>query len=624
MAVRGYDFAGWATRNDLKCSDGRTIRRDAFKECDGKTVPLVYQHQHNFPENVLGHAVLENKPQGVRAYGFFNDTDEGRRCKKLVEHGDITALSIYANKLKQNGGDVLHGVIRELSLVLSPANPGAYIDFPSLAHGEDGYAEECFITTCTGEPVLAHSDNYDYEGDTMDYEEIYDTLDDDQRELFEAVVNQAADIAADETAEAYEDIIDDYEDAIDDYEDAIDEYEDALDEYEEDEYYDDEDEEDEYYDDEDEYYDEDDDVEHGDYYGETFMKHNTFEDYGNGYDVDNFLAHAAEDEEFRAFEEDVCHDMKRYGSFQDSWLAHAEEYGYGVENLDYLFPEYHNLDDTPQFIKRKTEWVAKVLEGVSHTPFARIKNLFANITGEKARALGYIKGNRKKEEVFTLLKRTTTPTTIYKKQRLDRDDKLDLRTFKIIAWLQGEMKLMLEEESARSILFSDGRPTDSEDHVNEQCIRPIYSDDDLFTIKKDVAAQQGEVFAETFMNTVLRARTEYRGSGKPSLFITEDMLTDMLLIKDSTGRKIYKSVDELATAMRVGEIVPLPMEVVPTNFLGLEVNLTDYTVGTDTGGEVTWFDDFDLNINQMIYLAETRFCGALTKPFSAIAFRRPA
>lgn len=609
MRVRGYDFAGWATRNDLKCSDGRTIRRNAFKDCDGKTVPLVYQHQHNFPENVLGHAILENQPEGVRAYGFFNDTEEGQRCKTLVEHGDITALSIYANQLKQNGGDVLHGVIRELSLVLSPANPGAYIDFPSLAHGEDGYAEECFITTYTGEPVLAHSD--DYEGEVMDYEEIYDSLDDDQKELVDALVAQAADIAADETADAYEDIIDDYEDAIDDYEDTLDDYEEALGEYEGG--YEGEEDDDEY----DEY--EDEDVEHGDYYGETFMKHNTFDDYG--YEND-FLAHADEDEEFMAFEDDVLRDIKRYGSFQDSFLTHAEEYGYGVENLDYLFPEYHNLDDTPQFIKRKTEWVSKVIGAVSHTPFARIKSLFADITADKARALGYLKGNRKKEEVFTLLKRVTTPTTVYKKQKIDRDDKLDLRSFKIVSWLQGEMKMMLEEESARAMLFSDGRPTDSEDHINDQCIRPIYTDDDLFTIKKNVTTVQDEDFAKTFINTVIRSRKEYRGSGRPTLFTTEDMLTDMLLLEDKMGRKLYESVEKLATTLRVSEIVPIPDEIVPTNFLGLEVNMSDYIVGTDNGGEVTWFDDFDIDYNQMKYLAEARFSGALTKPYSAIAYRR--
>ena len=615
MAVRrdrrtsNWDFSGWATRNDLKCSDGRTIRRDAFKDCDGMTVPLVYQHQHNFPENVLGHALLENRKEGVYAYGSFNDTEDGQRCKTLVEHGDITALSIYANNLKQQDGNVLHGVIRELSLVLSPANPGAYIEFPSLSHGEDGYADECFIKTCTGEPFLVHSADYDYEeGDDMDYEEVYESLDDDQRELVDALVNQAADIASDETADAYEDIIDDYEDAINEYEDALDEAE-----YDDDEYYDDDD---EYYDDDDEYYDDDDDdVEHGDYYGETFMKHNVFEDYD-----DDYLMHS--DEELMAFEEDVMRDMKRYGSFQDSFLAHAEEYGYGVENLDYLFPEAHNLDDTPQFIKRKTEWVRKVIDGVKHTPFGRIKSLFANITADEARARGYMKGNRKKEEVFTLLKRSTTPTTIYKKQKLDRDDKIDLRSFNIVGWLKGEMRMMLEEESARCILFSDGRPKDSEDHVKEDCIRPIYTDDDLFTIKKNVTAVNGEDFAKTFINSVIKARSEYRGSGQPLLFTTESLLTDMLLLEDGIGRKLYDSARKLAETMRIDSIVPIPDEIVPTGFIGLEVNMSDYTVGTDDGGEVTFMDAFDIDYNQMKYLAEARFCGALTKPFSAIAYTR--
>ena len=610
-----YDFSGWATRNDLKCSDGRTIRRDAFKDCDGDTVPLVWQHQHNYLENVLGHALLENRRDGVYAYGVFNDTPEGRAAKARVANGDITALSIYANQLTQQNGNVLHGKIRELSLVLSPANPGAYIEFPSLSHGDgsDSFddVDECVIYT--GMDIrLGNSLTHSYEeGESMDYEEIYDTLDDDQKELVDALVSQAAEDAADATADEYEDVIDEYEDALDDYEDAIADYEDAIgDEY------DDEDNDDGYYDDDDEYYDDDDDVEHGDYYGETFMKHNVFDD--NYYDDPDVLEHG--DEEFMAFEQDVMRDIKRYGSFQDSFLAHAEEYG--VENLDYLFPEYHNLDDTPQFIKRKTEWVKKVIDGVRHTPFARIKSLFANITGEEARAKGYIKGNRKKEEVFTLLKRVTTPTTVYKKQKIDRDDKLDLKNFKIVSWLQGEMKMMLEEESARVMLFPDGRPTDSEDHVNTNCIRPIWTDDDLFTIKKTVNSKQGEEFAETFINFVIKTRPEYRGTGKPLLFITEDTLTDMLLLKDGMGRKLYKSEQELVDIMRLGGIVPLPNEIVPTDFLGLEVNIGDYVVGTDNGGEVTWFDQFDIDYNQMKYLAEARFSGALTVPYSAIAYKK--
>ena len=609
--VGDFDFSGWATRNDLKCSDGRTIRRDAFKDCDGTVVPIVWMHQHDNLENVLGHALLENRKEGVYTYGKFNDSRLGIEAKRRVANGDIRSLSIYANQLKQNGGDVLHGVIRELSLVLSPANPGAYIEFPSLAHGEDGEVDECFIYT--GMDIhLGNSLKHSYEeGEIMDYEEIYDTLDDDQRELFDALMDQVADDAAEATADAYEEIIDDYEDTLDDYEDAIDAYEDAMDGD-----YDDDD--DEYYDDDDEYYDDDDDVEHGDYYGETFMKHNVFDD-DQYYDDDDYLMHS--DDVMMAFEDDVMHDIKRFNSFRESFLTHAEEYG--IENLNYLFPDYHSLDDTPQFIKRKTEWVKTVIDGVRHVPFARIKSLFANITADEARARGYMKGGRKKEEVFTLLKRVTSPTTVYKKQKLDRDDKLDLKSFNIVSWLQAEMKLMLEEESARVIFFPDGRPTDSEDHVNTNCIRPIWTDDDLFTVKKTVDSVQGEALAETFISEAMRARSkEWKGSGTPNLYITETMVSDMLLLKDAMGRRLYKNLSEIAEFMRVGKIIPLPDEIVPTDFMGLMVNLDDYAVGTDNGGEVTWFDAFDIDYNQNKYLAETRFSGALTRPFSAVTFKK--
>lgn len=607
IQVGDYDFSGWATRNDLKCSDGRTIRRDAFKDCDGTVVPIVWMHQHDNIENVLGHALLENRKDGVYTYGKFNDSKPGIEAKRRVANGDIRSLSIYANQLKQNGGDVLHGVIRELSLVLSPANPGAYIEFPSLAHGEDGEVDECFIYTGMNIHLgdsLAHS--YEERDYNMDYEEIYETLDDDQKELFDALMDQVADEAAEATADAYEDLIGDYEDTLDDYEDAIDAYEDAIgDDYDDD--YDD-------YNDDD--YDDYDDVEHGDYDGETFMKHNVFDDQ---YYDDDYLMHS-DDEMMAAFEDDVMRDIKRYNSFKESFLAHAEEYG--VENLDYLFPDYHSLDDTPQFIKRKTEWVKTVIDGVRHVPFARIKSLFADITADEARARGYMKGGRKKEEVFTLLKRVTSPTTVYKKQRLDRDDKLDLKSFNVVSWLQAEMKLMLEEESARVIFFPDGRPTDSEDHVNTNCIRPIWTDDDLFTIKKTVNSVQDEESAETFINEVLRARKDWKGSGKPNLYITETMVTEMLLLKDKMGRRLYKNLSEIAELLRVNKIIPLPDEIVPNDFMGLEVNLDDYTVGTDNGGEVTWFDAFDIDYNQNKYLAETRFSGALTRPYSAIAFKR--
>ena len=614
-----WDFSGWATRNDLKCSDGRTIRRNAFADCDGQTVPLCFMHQHNYPENILGHALLENTDDGVYAWGSFNDTDEGRRAKELVRHGDITSLSIYANQLKQSGGDVLHGVIREVSLVTSPANPGAYIEYPSLAHGEDfDEVDEAIIFN--GMPIsldtdeLAHSDNGGGSED-MDYEEIYDNMSDEQKELVQALVDNAAEIAADETANAYEDILSEYEADDDEY------YEDDEDE----EYYEDDDDDDEYYEDDDdddeEYYDDDDDVEHGDYYGETFMKRNTFDTYGNGYDdYDDgaFLSHADQE----AFETAVLHDMRRYGTFQDSFIAHAEELGYGIEDMEYLFPEPKDRHDTPKFIKRKTGWVKKVIDNVNHTPFSRVKLMFADITGEEARALGYLKGGRKKEEVFKLLKRTTLPTTIYKKQKIDRDDKLDLKNFKVVSWIEGEMKIMLEEECARAIMFGDNRAIDSEDHIDSDCIRPIYTEDDLFCVKKTVNTVPDEAFAKTFINEVISARPDYRGEGTPALYIRESIKTAIVLLEDKYGRPLYDSLDKVATKLEVSEIIPIPDVVCPSDFLAIEVNMDDYNVGTDAGGEVTWFDAFDIDHNQQKYLAETRFSGALITPFSAIAFKR--
>lgn len=562
-----YDFGGWATKSNLRCSDGRTIMNDAFKMNDGQTVPLVWNHQHNSPDEVLGHALLENRGDGVYCYCTFNRNSKGRTAKELVRNGDVKALSIYANQLQQNGGAVIHGNIREVSLVLAGANPGAYID-SVIAHGADS-DEEAEIYT--GLPLeLYHSDDYNEGEINMDEEmtiqDVLDTLDEDQLDAVEALLNSALE----EQAAEYEDIIDDYAD----------------------EDYDDED-----YDDED--YDEDDD-----------MKHNAFD---NDYMEDDFLSHAETEEIFG--------DATRYGSLKDSVLAH------GIDNIDYMFPEAQSLNGgAPDFISREQTWVRKVLDAVHRSPFSRVKSLFANITEEEARAKGYIKGNLKKEEVFSMLKRTTTPTTIYKKQKLDRDDVIDIRDFDVVAWIKGEMRMMLDEEIARAILIGDGRLTSSDEKINENNVRPIMSDNALFSVKKAVSVAHGatdEAKAKAFIKGAIKARKDYRGSGNPTLFCTEDLLTDMLLIEDAQGRMIYESQDKLTSVLRVKEIVTVPVfeNIVDSNgkpLMGIIVNLEDYNVGADRGGEVSLFDDFDIDFNQQKYLIETRCSGAMVKPFAAI------
>lgn len=567
-----YDFSGWATRNNIRCSDGRTILKDAFKHNDGQMVPLVWNHDHNDPLNVLGHALLENRDEGVYAYCTFNDTDAGRNAKALVEHGDVTALSIYANQLKQQGPNVLHGAIREVSLVLAGANPGAFID-SIIRHGEES-DEEAIIYT--GENlVLEHSqhtivndkkldaikDNFTPpsgdEKDEKTVQDVFDTLNEEQKTVVYALIGQALDSANQNENNEKE--------------------------------------------------------------GNDDMKHNVFDQ--DQKEKENVLTHADM--------ETIISDGKRYGSLKDSFLAHAQEYG--IENIDFLFPEAKNVSNQPDFIKRDDSYVQKVLRGVHHTPFSRIKSIHANITADEARAKGYIKGNLKKEEVFTLLKRSTTPTTIYKKQKMDRDDIVDITDFDVIAYIKAEMRMMLDEEIARAILVGDGRSTASDDKINEQNIRPIAKDDDLYTIKKsvDVAANATEdAVAKAFIRTVIKSRKEYKGSGSPTLFTTEDMLTNCLLLEDNNGRIIYDSVDKLATTLRVKEIVPVEIMEGVTRTAGsktlplmaLLVNLNDYYVGADKGGAINMFDDFDIDYNQEKYLIETRISGALVKPYSAIAF----
>ena len=632
-----YDFSGWATKNDLMCSDGRIIRRDAFKDNDGQTVPLVWNHDHNDPMNVLGHALLENTDQGVYAYCTFNDTAAGNNARQLVQHGDVTALSIYANKLKQRGSEVIHGAIREVSLVLAGANPGAFID-SVLEHGE--LADDAGIIY-TGESIsLEHtatnaSDPYkapaekqkkgrnntlpkpdpvpevsedaelEHADEDETVQEVFDTLSEKQKTAVYALIGMALD-EKDGEAKHSDDNDDESLEHADDNETVEDVFN-TLTEKQKTVVYaligqalenskasDDED------DDEDE--------------GENTVKHNIFEnEVENDQDV---LTHS----DFMS----ILDDAKRGGSLKDAFLAH------GIDNIEYLFPEAKNLTDTPEFINERDEWVDKVMTGVRKSPFSRIKTLYADITGDEARARGYIKGHRKLEEVFSLLRRVTTPTTVYKKQKLDRDDIIDITDFDVVAWLKAEMRAKLDEELARAFLIGDGRNGASEDKINEDNIRPIWTDDDLFTIKKPVSVASGadaDARAKAFIKAANRARKNFRGSGTPTLYTTEDIVTDCLLMEDQIGRVVYDSIDKLATALRVKEIVTVPpmegaiREADGKTFalMGLIVNLKDYNVGADKGGAVNMFDDFDIDYNQMKYLIETRCSGALIKPYSAIA-----
>ena len=569
-----FDFSGWATRNNLKCSDGRTIRKDAFKDNNGQKVPLVWNHQHNEPFNVLGHALLENREEGVYAYCAFNDTEAGQNAKRLVEHGDVSALSIYANQLKQHGGDVIHGSIREVSLVLAGANPGAFID-SIICHGEES-EEEAIIYT--GEDIsLSHADNEEMKEekpmedtkkvenktDNKTVKDVFDTLTEEQKTVVYALIGQALESAG----------------KADDN------------------------------DDNDEYDDEED----------NDMKHNVFDQ--DEMMQGNVLSHSDMEEIFS--------DAKRTGSLKESFLAHNATYG--IDQIDTLFPEPKSMNTPPEFIKRDTNWVAGVINGVHHTPFSRIKSMFANITEDEARAKGYIKGNLKKEEVFTLLKRTTTPTTIYKKQKLDRDDIIDITDFDVVAWIKSEMRMMLDEEIARAILVGDGRLTSDDDHINETNIRPIWKDDDLYTIKTKItvdASATDDDKAKAVIKAAVKSRKNYKGSGNPVLYTTEDFLTNCLLLEDTQGYRLYKSEQDVATAMRVSRIVTVPVmenmsrtdsESKTRNLVGIIVNLNDYNVGADKGGAVNMFDDFDIDYNQQKYLMETRCSGALIKPYSAIA-----
>jgi len=582
-----YDFVGWATKNDLLCSDGRTIRKGAFKDCDGMVVPLVWNHQHNDPENVLGHALLKNEDEGVRAYCTCNDTEKGMTAKSLVIHGDVGSLSIWANQLKQNGGDVLHGVIREVSLVLAGANPGATIDY-IVEHGEE--SGDSALIYPNGGIEMYHAEE---EKEEVVAEENTDTLEHAQTEDTASKEDEGSD-------ETIKDVLDTLSEkqksavmqligyAIQDN---------AKEDNEED---------------------------------DDSMKHNVFDNENK--EQGTFLSHADMQKIFA--------DAKRCGSLKEAVenaidegiIAHSIDttgmetatghQTYGFNDPDMLFPEYKSLNTPPEWISRDMGWVQKVMGGVHRTPFSRIKSMFADITEDEARAKGYIKGHQKKEEVFSTLKRTTDPQTIYKKQKLDRDDVIDITDFDVVSWIRAEMRVMLNEEIARAILIGDGRAADSDDKIQEIHIRPVVKDVPLFNVKVNVTVPDGENMADVMIDEIIRARKNYKGSGNPTFFTTEDVLTEMLLLKDKIGHKLYKTEAELATALRVKEIVTVePMEgmkIDGKDLAGVIVNLADYNVGADKGGEINMFDDFDIDYNQMKYLIETRCSGALTKPFSAM------
>ena len=654
MPKKHYDFAGWATKNNIRCSDGRTIMHGAFSADNGKRVPLVWNHQHDNVRNVLGHADLEERPEGVYAYCSFNNTEHGQDAKDCVKHGDIVALSIYANQLKQNGANVIHGAIREVSLVLAGANRGAVID-SVLEHGElsDDSAEISFVGY--GDIEIHHSDldeqDDDYEDEELDgYQEddedeeveeddenlqhadngeakkeekkddgetvadVMNTLTDKQRKAVAIIIEQAiadskgdnsmshADGDAQNDAENDDETVEDVYNTLNEKQKKVVNF--LIGEA----------------------------LKNKDSEGGSEMKHNVFEGSEN---VQNTISHAEIHE--------ICRVGKQMGSlkaavdqaYEEGVLEHAEG-DYGINNIDYLFPDAKAMTTEPELIKRDMGWVDDVFNGVHRTPFKRVKSVFADITEDEARAKGYIKGKFKKEEVFTLLKRTTDPQTIYKKQKLDKDDLEDLEdNFNVLPWIKNEMNMMFREEVARAILIGDGRPSSSDDKIQENHIRPIYNDEDLFTVKVPVEVKTGATeddIARALIKAMVKARKQYKGTGNPTFFTTEDYLTDCLLIENTLGERLYKSEAEVATAMRASKITTVePMEnktISITNegrstsypLMGVLVNLTDYNVGAKNGGKTDFFEDFDIDFNQQKYLYEARMSGALKKPFSAISF----
>lgn len=584
-----FDFSGWATKNDLTCSDGRTIKHNAFKENDGQRVPLVWQHGHNAVDNVLGHALLENRDEGVYAYCAFNDTPGAENAKELVKHGDVKALSIYANRLDQRGADVIHGNIVEVSMVLSGANPGALIDNVALEHSDGSWTESEDEAVIYSGLTLSHDSGETTEDtESMDEDEVYDeddltvadvleTLDDDQRLAVAALIEEiSGDVDGDEDFDEDEEFDEDYDD--EDY---------------------------------------DEDAEHGDSGGDTLMHSNIFEGDARNH-MGPHLSHADEEQIFA--------DARQPGmTLRTAVLAHAADYG--IKNPELLFPDATNLDPEPQRIMRENSWVSKVLQGAKHSPFSRVKTQWSNLTADDLRAKGYVKASRKKDVVYEVANRKTEPTTVYNKTKIDRDDVLDITSFNVVAWMQQNLRLALEEELARAVLIGDGREVSNPDKIKESNIRPIWKDDELFSHKVlvDKDAKTADI-----IDVVRRSRKFYKGSGMPVLFTTNGFVCDMLEIKDLNQRYVYETKQAVANALNVADVVEVEVmegakrEVggKTQNLLGIIVNMQDYTLGADKGGETSFFEQFDIDFNQQKYLLEARCSGSLTKYKSAIVIEK--
>lgn len=588
MSKKTFDFSGYATRVDLKCSDGAIIREDAFKHQNGETVPLVWQHLHNGPENILGHAMLEHRKDGVYAYASFNDSEQGRNAKELVRHGDVKALSIYANKLVRRGVDVLHGAIREVSLVLSGANPGAYIDNVVIAHGDSYETSEDEAIIYTGLSFEIQAETIEHADDSEEPDmaektvgDIFETLTEEQKNVVYYMIGEAlSEAGADDEAEHSA------------------------------------------------FYENDDYISHNDGEETITMTRNVFESLAHGTPMDEGLTLSHSDIK------SIFADGERKNSLKEAVIAHATTYG--IENIDMLFPDAQTIGDRPEFIKRRTEWVASVLTDTHHSPFSRIKTILADITEDDARAKGYIKASMKKEEWFTLAKRVTTPQTVYKKQKLDRNDILDITDFDVVIWVKEEMRLMLDEEIAAAALVGDGRSAGDPDKIKSpspnadgEGIRAIALDASYYAYKVEWDAADADDVP--FVDRVMTSLVDYTGSGSPKLYTSPQILAGLLVERDTLGRRMYSSRAELATAMGVSAIVDIPASILArANFQttagavttthslkGIVANLRDYTFGSDAGGKTTLFDDFDIDFNQQKYLLEARLSGTLTKPFSA-------
>ena len=588
MSKKTFDFSGYATRVDLKCSDGAIIREDAFKHQNGETVPLVWQHLHNGPENILGHAMLEHRKDGVYAYASFNDSEQGRNAKELVRHGDVKALSIYANKLVRRGVDVLHGAIREVSLVLSGANPGAYIDNVVIAHGDSYETSEDEAIIYTGLSFETQAETIEHADDSKEPDmaektvgDIFETLTEEQKNVVYYMIGEAlSEAGADDEAEHSA------------------------------------------------FYENDDYISHNDGEETITMTRNVFESLAHGTPMDEGLTLSHSDIK------SIFAEGERKNSLKEAVIAHATTYG--IENIDMLFPDAKTIGNRPEFIKRRTEWVASVLTDTHHSPFSRIKTILADITEDDARAKGYIKASMKKEEWFTLAKRVTTPQTVYKKQKLDRNDILDITDFDVVIWVKEEMRLMLDEEIAAAALVGDGRSAGDPDKIKSpsptadgEGIRAIALDASYYAYKVEWDAADADDVP--FVDRVMTSLVDYTGSGSPKLYTSPQILAGLLVERDTLGRRMYSSRAELATAMGVSAIVDIPASILArANFettagavttthslKGIVANLRDYTFGSDAGGKTTLFDGFDIDFNQQKYLFEARLSGTLTKPFSA-------